>query len=66
LTKFLKLAITELLKQFGTSIIEEKYLLEQLHVTGILIKDSSYFARWDGSKDNFSGVGTWCKTSYLF
>jgi hypothetical protein len=43
LTKFLKLAITELLKQFGTSIIGGGNLLERLNVTGILVIDSSYF-----------------------
>ena len=46
LTKFLKLAITELLKQFGTYIIGGRNLLEKLNVTGILVIDSSYFMGW--------------------
>lgn len=58
LTKFLKLAITELLKQFGTYIIGGGNLLEKLNVTGILVIDSSYFTLWDGSKDNYPGVST--------
>lgn len=58
MTKFLRLAITELLKQFGTSIIGVNKLLERLNVTGVLVIDSSYFTLWDGSKDNYPGVGT--------
>lgn len=58
LTQFLKLAITELLKQFGTSLIGGGNLLERLNISGILVVDSSSFVLWDGSKNDFPGVST--------
>jgi len=58
ITGFLKAAITELLRQFGTSIIGGGCLLERLGVSKILVVDSSYFSLWDGSKDDFPGTGT--------
>lgn len=56
LTKFLRLVITELLKQLGVSIIDGGNLLEKLNVTEILVIDSSYFTLWDGAKKKIS----WC------
>ena len=58
LTGFLISAITELLKQFGTSIIGGGCLLEQLGVVKILVVDSTYFSLWDGASDKFPGTGT--------
>lgn len=58
LTKFLRLVITELLKQLGASIIDGGNLLEKLNVTEILVIDSSYFTLWDGAKKKFPGVST--------
>jgi hypothetical protein len=58
LTKFLRLIITALLQQFGTSVIGGGNLLEQLGVTGILVIDSSSFTLWEGSFDDFPGVST--------
>jgi hypothetical protein len=57
-TYFLKAAITELLRQLGTSIIGGGSLLERLGVSQILVVDSSYFSLWDGSKEDFPGTGT--------
>jgi len=58
LTGFLIAAITELLRQFGTSIIGGGCLLEQLGVVRILVVDSTYFSLWDGATDEFPGTGT--------
>ncbi len=58
LTNFLLIVISELLRQFGTSIIGGGCILELLGVSKILVVDSSYFSLWDGSKDDFPGTGT--------
>lgn len=58
LKTFLKISISELLKQFGSSVITGKDLLKKLGVTGILVVDSSHFTLWDGAKNNFPGVST--------
>ena len=58
LTGFLISTITELMRQFGTSIIGGGCLLEQLGVVKILVVDSTYFSLWDGSADDFPGTGT--------
>jgi hypothetical protein len=53
LTGFLISAITELLRQLGTSIIGGGCLLEQLGVVRILVVDSTYLSLWDGAADDF-------------
>lgn len=58
LTNFLRLAINELLRQFGSSIIGGGNLLEQLGVVKIIVVDSTYFKLWNGSADDYPGTGT--------
>jgi len=58
LKNFLRVSISELLKQLGTTVISGKDLLNKLGVTGILVVDSSHFSLWDGAKDDFPGVST--------
>ena len=55
---FLLSVISELLRQFGSSIIGGGNLLEQLGVIRILIIDSTYLRLWDGASDEFPGTGT--------
>jgi len=58
LTNFLMSALTELLRQFGSSVIGGGNLLEQLGVVKILVIDSTYFKLWDGSRADYPGTST--------
>jgi len=58
LTNFLRLAIRELLRPFGSSIIGSGNRLEQLGVIKIRVVDSTYFKLWDGAADDYPGTGT--------
>jgi len=58
LKNLLKVAVSQLLMQLGTTIIGPSGLLKQLGIIDILIVDSCSFTLWNGASDDFPGVKT--------